>query len=172
MLRVWPAAIYYVIRYVSLPLRIRGSVGLLALHKCFRVLYYIGSHPYRPLTISAAHVYTISATGQTVSARSISAADIFGRIRIGHTFFTWKNVKFGLIADTIGQIKIGHRQIRPHPYRPHVFFNLDKCQNRPQQNQIRPHSKANFVCVIDLDMQNVCVIYSVYEFTVHVYLCL
>ena len=61
---------------------------------------FYGSIPYRP---------------QTISTISISATDKFGYFHNCHTFSVGK-VYFGHRSDHIGRIKIGHRQIRPHPY--------------------------------------------------------
>ena len=101
---------------------------------------HIGHKPYR------LHVYTILATGQTLSAKSISVTDKIGYILIGH-FVTWKNVKFGHIADDINQIKIGHKQIRPYPYRSNFFFNLEKCKNWSHIRIKYGYTKKSILCM-------------------------
>ena len=49
---------------------------------------HLWPHPYRPYFLFGK--MSNSATGQTISAKSMSATDIFGHIHIGHTFYLEK----------------------------------------------------------------------------------
>lgn len=73
-----------------------------------------GSHPYRPRTISATRL-SVSASEQTVSAKSNSAKDKFGHIHNRPHVSNLKKRQFrSHIADHIGHIKFGHRQNQLH----------------------------------------------------------
>ena len=82
---------------------------------------HIGHKPYRP------HVYTISTTGQTILARSISATDKFGHIHIGHAFLYLGKMSNLTTGQTISVKSISTTDKIGHIHRLTATKGMERC---------------------------------------------